>query len=845
MNVLSLTKSFALTRLSLLGALLLCLGTSVEAQGTYRPIATVVNTPVFDTLTGVNLAVYPSSPVPKHGSVNKTILYDGGGNTPSIIQIKYTPHANFVGLDTFVVEMNYNGQTPFLLYRAYAVAVYPSLLRTQNDFAVTPVNTPITISVLQNDFSSVGGLSVNTLPFVENGTATKIGTTQVLFSPKPGFEGIAHLNYSACDNSGHCKVGQVTIAVHNGQPALNDTLHITTVKNTKVDHVLSFDGYTAYTNPDSGVLTLNTGYSFSYKPKNGFSGTESFTLVNQSFGVPRYLHVIASIINTPSLNAMAIDDYVYTPKNQPVTLNVRTNDIGNLNVMGWTPPVAAQGTISGTNANGTVTFTPTANFKGVATFKYRIGSQWNNNVETATAHVVVGDMNPTQSTFVLSTPMETPLVINYQLPFIGFDFAVVQAPLHGTPAFYPGASTFTSNGQSVTGNNLLVFSPAQGYTGPDEMIINYCITGTSNCYTVKIEIKVTEVISTAGPYCLAECVWSGDVNNDGIVNNKDILPLGYFMGASGEDRPNASLEWYGQYADNWNNPFINQPFDLKHADTDGDGTITLADTSAIHNLYGSTHNIVPSIIPTGKGLPFDYFLLTPNPQVGDLVQVEVQLGKTVDPALNIYGFTFDVSLSNNIIDSAFQMHYYANTWLNNNSPSLSFSKSPRLNRLESAFTRLGGVSANGMNERIGRYDFIIIEVIDDVKGNVVPTLSMTIDGGQVITNNGSLGHIEPTVIDIPVRRASGRSSEELPLVLDTELFAYPNPANDLLSVHLNGEHLIQTIEVLNMAGQTMLSLHSLNQERSQVNTSTLTDGIYILKVMTTGGPLTKKILVKN
>ncbi len=813
------------------------------SQGPLKPLTAIKNGFVTDTISGVNLSVYVASPIAKHGNVTKNQIGFGGGSIPHVYEIKYTPHANFTGLDTFVVELNYNGQTPFLIYRAYAVTVLPSILRANTDFVITPINTPVTIPVTANDYSSSGVLNVTGIPSVERGTATIVGNNSVMFTPQSGFSGVAHLNYTVCDQVNHCKTGSVNVSVQNGTPAQTDTLHLTTVKNTKVDYVLNFDGYQVHTAPDSGQVTMTNGFSFSYNPKMGFFGAESFTLVNHQFGTPRYLLVITSVINTPSQNFMAIDDYVYTPKNRPITFNVRSNDIGNLNVTGWTPPIASQGTISGTNSNGTVTFTPAANFKGVATFRYRIGSLWNNNVETATAHVVVGDLAPTQSTYGLSTPQATPLVINYQLPFIGFDFAVIQAPSHGTTAFYPGQSSFSFGNQTITGNNLLVYTPSGNYTGPDEMVINYCISGTNSCHTVKVEISINEVISTGGPYCIDNCVWVGDVNHDGIVNNKDILPLGYLIGTSGEDRPNASLEWYGQYADNWENPYVSFPFDLKHADTDGDGHITLSDTVAIHQLYGKTHNLVPAIPPTGKGLPFEFHLLTPNPQVGDLVQVEVQLGKTTDPALNIYGFTLDVQLSQNIVDSLFVMHYYANTWLNNNAPSLTFSKRPRRGKLESAFTRLNSTPVSGMNKRIGRYDFIIIEIVEDVKGDIAPVLVMQIDGGQVIYNDGSTGHIEPFTIEVPLRKSDGLLNQET--ISDTEFIAYPSPAQGHLNLHLNGDHLIQEVTVLNLAGQVVQQLSGLAVERTTINTENLSDGLYFVKAQTSGGPVIKKFVVKH
>lgn len=102
---------------------------------------------------------------------------------------------------------------------------------------------------------------------------------------------------------------------------------------------------------------------------------------------------------------MAVTDLVYTPVGQPITFNVRTNDIGNLMVKGWSVPANLPGTISGTSSTGTVTFTPKPNFSGVATFYYKIGNMNVPDLEIAPVHVVVGNQAPRYPAYHFTAPI--------------------------------------------------------------------------------------------------------------------------------------------------------------------------------------------------------------------------------------------------------------------------------------------------------------------------------------------------------------------------------------------------------------------------------------------------------
>ncbi len=818
------------------------LSAQVSAQKSpYKNLATATNTAIADTIAGVNLMVYKVSPVPKHGDLTITLIQTGGAGLPHIYKINYQPDPGFTGVDTFVVQHTYLNNWPYLVYQAYRVSVYPTILNARPDLAVTTAGTPVSIDVLANDTGGNPPFTVSLAPLSNNGTATVNGSNQVVFTPVAGFTGVAHVNYTVCDALQHCKTSQIDVGVHDNTPPAADTLRLVTTKNQRLSIPLSHNGFTLFQAPPNGIATLENGQSFRYIPAGNFTGKDHFVLANDAFGTTVYKTVEVTVLNTPSQNNMAMDDYVYTPKGKAITFNVRANDVGNLLVKSWVTPNGLPGTISGTLGNGTVTFTPNPNFTGVATFYYRLGNSQVPNLEMATVNVIVGNLNPAYSTFDFTTPEATPFVINYQIPFTGFSFDVQDQPDHGTCAFYPGFTIQTVNGQSVSGHNLLIYTPVNGYTGTDEFEIRYCVTANGQCQNVKVSMNVVDVIATPPPYCVDNCVWTGDVNGDGLVNNKDLLPLGYLMGFEGESRAGASLEWYGQFSGDWNNPFTGSKTDVKHADTDGSGVVTHEDTLALSLFYGQQHNLIPSIPPTSKNFPFQLKLLTPNPQVGDLVRVEVSLGTTAVPALDVYGFTFDVSLSPGIVDSALRMTFYDNSWLNLNAPSLWMTKNPKPGRLESAFTRTGGTSANG-NGVIGECDFIIIDIIDGAKPGkhtIDNNFLITVNAPTFMSGDGTMASSADHSIEIPIARERDQPAASA----GQDFFVYPSPASERLNVHLNGSEVIESLTIFDAMGRAVYTSGDMAVEHTEINVADFAEGFYVVSARTGTGNVTKKFQI--
>jgi uncharacterized repeat protein (TIGR01451 family) len=79
-------------------------------------------------------------------------------------------------------------------------------------------------------------------------------------------------------------------------------------------------------------------------------------------------------------------------------------------------------------------------------------------------------------------------------------------------------------------------------------------------------------------------VWPGDATNDGIVDVRDILPLGRFFGLTGAARQTPSLTWTAQALFT---PWT--PEEASYADCDGNGSVTADDVQGILANWYRTH----------------------------------------------------------------------------------------------------------------------------------------------------------------------------------------------------------------------------------------------------------------
>jgi hypothetical protein len=83
-------------------------------------------------------------------------------------------------------------------------------------------------------------------------------------------------------------------------------------------------------------------------------------------------------------------------------------------------------------------------------------------------------------------------------------------------------------------------------------------------------------------------VWPGDANADGVVDERDIVPVGKRFGNAGPGRFDAGTVWAPQYRLARDEFSTWEPYEAVYADADGSGIVDSADVCAITINWGLT-----------------------------------------------------------------------------------------------------------------------------------------------------------------------------------------------------------------------------------------------------------------
>lgn len=776
-----------------------------------------------------------------------------GGNppTPSYNTVIYKPDPGFYGVDNFLVEyyvLPPNGNWPLEKVERYIeIVVRPSYLVVEDDFTTTSFGQAVNIDVLANDFSNASIISVEALPVTNFGTVVLNADTTLTFTPAPGFSGSAKFNYTACDNAGSCAVATVNVYVNEVNVPAYDSLHVFTKKNTAQVILLPLSGFNLTTPPTSGVLdSLNI---LEYIPDSNFVGNDYFVFedVNLNKKV-----VSVEVLPAESPNVFVFDDYAFMPVDGgEVIIDVLANDKGGTNLSG---PYLTQNANNGNVTyigNGKYRYTPNAGFVGVDQFTYKASTAQGGTSEFGEGIIVVFDHEPELPVYNLITPTETPLVINYNIPIEDFDFLNFSSNLqYGSLNYYPGQQTVTTSyGQEVSGYNMVVYTPdANIVDETEEFEFEYCVLGNTNdCQEVKVIVDIINVSSTQDTLCAGkDCVWAGDANHDGIVDIRDILPIGLCMGEIGTSRPNAALEWFGQYGDDWNNPFAQMGMDVKHIDTDGDGKVQAIDTTAVSDFYFNRHTITPSpFVESTDSLLYidDIEFDADTVEIGDVFIANINLGTPSQPAIDAYGVAFSLIYDEAIFDAS--VSFDNDQWLDYNSPMIGMTKQPFANRIDAGYTRTTGVSGSGYGI-IGKVEFIIVDDINGFRPSDNKT-TITLTPFGMMNSSGATTPIGGNSITLYLDTNEDEEEDDddsLTFIPEEKLKVYPNPATDQVTVHLNGaDNLMERVVVYTITGQEVYNSGNVQTKRMQVEVADLEPGMYVMKVWTNGGMMNQKVEV--
>ncbi|MBK9150028.1 MAG: T9SS type A sorting domain-containing protein [Saprospiraceae bacterium] len=789
-----------------------------QSENAFRNFRILINSTITDTVS----SYFPPTYIPQNCTVTQPVSLGGGK-----YQLTISPNVGFTGIATVLLQYT-EFKPPFSIqprFQQYAIEVVPSIVKANYDYLTFSDNDPIIITPLSNDTGTDGTVMLTGIAQVQAGTAILSNDT-IFYTPSENVNQ-DYIVYAVSDTTGATDQGIIYLT---RQLALTQdtTLLVYAVSNRQTQNIIlpavgfSLTGQ----GPAKGILTQTAGHVFTYKPLQNSSGTDNFTLTNpENKVVAVQIKIVPITVNTSSV----VDDVIYTAVNTPVSFNVLINDLSN------NFPISAFSPGLQHNGNGNFTYNPPSGFTGQKNFSYTV----NYGTYTATGKITIniGNFAPQYSSYQFSVLKNQELVLEYDVPVAGYQFELLSAPQFGEVEIFNQSGSIQSGCNTLQSKAVIIYTPYSNYFGSDELDIRYCING-AQCKIYKIYLQVLNQVAADSCVCSGnDCVWAGDTNGDGRVSVTDLLPLGRYMGASGPGRSPSGLTSNGDFASNWPAKQVNGK-NLKFADADGDGLISADDLNAVKDHYGAVRQLVPSEVLGIKDYPFNIIPSSTEVDSGDLLTLYVQIGSNNTPVRDIYGLAFGLNLNPMFYDSSsLEGYFYENSWFANPSPTLQLIKQPVHGAIHAGFTRTGNTPGSG-NGIIGQFSIVVDEADGFKTDEDFIEFRIETDGIIIEDISGEQFMLEDSYVDIRYRL---KKSEPVPT--EDKLLVYPNPAQQNLSLHFNGRNIIHSVTMTDVLGNNIFSEQVISDNHADLNVGHLYSGIYILKVRTSEGIITKKVQI--
>ncbi|MCR9098587.1 MAG: T9SS type A sorting domain-containing protein [bacterium] len=337
--------------------------------------------------------------------------------------------------------------------------------------------------------------------------------------------------------------------------------------------------------------------------------------------------------------------------------------------------------------------------------------------------------------------------------------------------------------------------------------------------------------------CEADCVWPGDTNKDGIVNQYDLLPIAAWQGTMGPER--SGFFWAPQPAAPWSGTQVSGQ-NLKHADANGDGTIDLQDARVCGlNLGEALSGYVPPApdYPSGPDLFIKGFGHAP-PWRNVFSQVN-QLANNLNIDLReipgLAGLAFTLEFDTGYIKNISTFYLDEDFFPIRTEPDRTLFYRERIEEgaIDIAVARPDeSVPLSGEIIKV----FLSLLPEEDLPGDQVEfriknPWGIKFDGTYI-----SLGANTRTFF-----------TEEQPVLNDNVQIAplnlFPNPTTGQLHVQFPGQQ-VEQLEVWNSTGQSVRRAQGPFSEQHTLDLSGLPAGLYTLRARMETGMRVEKVVVR-
>lgn len=342
-------------------------------------------------------------------------------------------------------------------------------------------------------------------------------------------------------------------------------------------------------------------------------------------------------------------------------------------------------------------------------------------------------------------------------------------------------------------------------------------------------------------------IWPGDVNNNGIVNEVDVLFWGFAFGETGPPRQPRDATFLGYPSDSvWTKSFPEGP-NFAYADANGDGIVDRLDLEqAIKQNWGLMQGELmpdPFFVGTpGQSPPLTLSTETRQVEGGQEIAFTVSLGDMQVPVDSFYGLSFRLHYDPDLVVSGdtLQLEIPEDSWLSPGEESnveVYARNTPAAGLTQVAVTRLNQQTVGGFGQILKG----IIVVEDIIFRPEQDTFRITVDSVKLVTSTLAEVPTVPRSLAIPTIVSS---SPEVP-VGPNVLKVFPNPVRDHLRIEIpDGRPGIKSIKLINLQGELMRYVTFRDPLASySMQTDQLPPSIYIILAETRTKTYNAKIFI--
>jgi len=331
-----------------------------------------------------------------------------------------------------------------------------------------------------------------------------------------------------------------------------------------------------------------------------------------------------------------------------------------------------------------------------------------------------------------------------------------------------------------------------------------------------------------------QSLWAGDVNNNGIVNEVDVLYWGWANGATGASRPDASTDWEAQNLPAaWSQDFSNG-LNYAYADCDGNGMIEEDDFDVIEDNFGLQHGTLsPDGFQNGEeGQAIKLRLETDNNVVGlgSIVQIRLSIDNAIGSNSKFYGMALKMSYTADVLqgDDAPDFDLTENNWLYAGDDAVieTIIGDNDNETAGLAITRTNQQSVAIEEGEIGSFSV----VMEDIILYSQDTFILTVDSILLFDDNFSSIAVVPDTLEIIVARDPKEVTAQQKIIpISYQL--YPNPTSDKVSLIAAVE--LSDLVLVDQLGRTFpLIYERIGLGQYQIDLPQLPKGIYWIKART-------------